>query len=226
MNSRYTTNEYEIVDDYTKIWIDAREANVQIEASSDDSTKLVFFENKKRRYGFEVQDGMLTIRLQKRRWYNYLKIGFEKSEIKICVPKSILEALFVKVNVGSVDISSIACSGDIDVQTKTGKVNIHDVLCNFFNSKGNTGSIELNNLTVTNSVCVKRNTGKVLLNNCIANKFFVRTNTGKVCGKLPIGTLFTVKTNTGKIEVPQIKIGEEVGAICEVKTNTGSVKFQ
>ena len=59
---------------------------------------------------------------QKTRWYNLLRIGFERSEIRICVPKSILEAFSIKATVGSVDIYSIVCNGDIDIETNTGNI--------------------------------------------------------------------------------------------------------
>ena len=95
MSARYVTNTYEITDAYKKILIDAKEGNVKIEASSDDSTKLVLFEDKKRPYVFDVQNGTLTVQLQKTRWYNLLRIGFKRSEIRIYVPKSILEELGV-----------------------------------------------------------------------------------------------------------------------------------
>ena len=55
MIAEYVTSTYEITDAYQKILLDAKEAKVEIEASSNDTTKLVFFEDKKRRYVFDVQ---------------------------------------------------------------------------------------------------------------------------------------------------------------------------
>ena len=226
MSARYVTNTYEITDAYKKILIDAKEGNVKIEASSDDSTKLVLFEDKKRPYVFDVQNGTLTVQLQKTRWYNLLRIGFKRSEIRIYVPKSILEELFVKSTVGSVEISSIVCKGDIDIQTNTGKANIYDILCKAFNSKANTGSIILNKLIAADRVSIKRNTGSVSLNDCNAREFFIKTNTGGVFGKLPSNTVFVVKTNTGKIEIPKATTGESISTMCEIRTHTGNIRFE
>ena len=225
MIAEYVTSTYEITDAYQKILIDAKEAKVEIETSSNDTTKLVFFEDQKRRYVFDVQNGTLTVRLQKTKWYNFLRIGFKRSEIKICVPESILEALTVKATIGCVAISSIVCTGYISVQTNTGKVTVCDTSCKAFHSKTGTGNVVLSKLMATDTVSLKCNTGKVSLNDCNAREFLVKTNTGNVFGKLPSNTVFAVKTHTGKIEIPKTAIGEVIGARCEIKTNTGNIKF-
>ena len=225
MIAEYVTSTYEITDAYQKILIDAKEAKVEIETSSNDTTKLVFFEDQKRRYVFDVQNGTLTVRLQKTKWYNFLRIGFKRSEIKICVPESILEALTVKATIGCVAISSIVCTADISVQTNTGKVTVCDTSCKAFHSKTGTGNVVLSKLMATDTVSLKCNTGKVSLNDCNAREFLVKTNTGNVFGKLPSNTVFAVKTHTGKIEIPKTAIGEVIGARCEIKTNTGNIKF-
>ena len=226
MSARYITNSYEIANVYNKISINAKEANVKIELSSDDITKLFFFEDKKRPYTFEIVEDTLIIKLAKSKWYNLLRVGFKRSEINVSIPKIILEAIHVKANVGFVDVSSIICNGNIDVTTNTGNLNIYDVSCQSFNSKVNTGNITLEKLNSTDSITVKSNTGKVLLNDCISKEYFIKNNTGSVCGKLPSGTIFEAKSNTGKIELPKLTIGEVITAKCEVKTNTGKIKFE
>ena len=46
---KYVTKTYELKDTYKKILINAKDADVKIESSDDDGTKLVFLENKKMR---------------------------------------------------------------------------------------------------------------------------------------------------------------------------------
>ena len=137
-----------------------------------------------------------------------------------------LETISISSNTGSVDISSIVCNGAIDVQINTGNINLEDVSCQTFHSKGNTGRISLNKLTATESIWVQRGTGKVLLNDCSAPEIFVKTNTGSVCGRLSSNMVFIARTNTGKIEIPRTPIGEAIGGRCEIKTNTGNIKFE
>ena len=224
---KYVTNTYEITNAYKKLLINAKDASVKIEPSNDDSTKLVFFENKKHPYVFSIEHDTLTIKLAKTRWYNFLRIGIERSEIRLCVPKTILERISASSNTGRVDILSITCNGAIDIRINTGKINLENVFCQAFNSKGNSGHIALNQLTATESISIKHNTGKVSLNNCSAPEIFVKTNTGNIYGKLPSGTVFVVKTNTGNIEIPnKAAIGEAINARCEVQTNTGNIKFE
>ena len=181
---KYVTNTYEITDTYKNLLINAKDASVKIEPSNDDSTKLVFFENKKHPYEFFIEDDTLTIKLIKTKWYNLLRVGIDHSKIRLYVPQSMLETISISSNTGSVDISSIVCNGAIDVQINTGNINLEDVSCQTFHSKGNTGCISLNKLTATESIWVQRGTGKVLLNDCSAPEIFVKTKTGNVRGKL------------------------------------------
>ena len=226
MSVRYFTNTGEVTDFYERILINAKEASVKIEPACDDSTKLVFFQKRKRPYSFDVQNGTLIIKLQKLKWYNFLSIGFNRSEIKIRIPKSILETLSIKATVGSIHISSIVCKGDIDIKMNTGKVSILDTNCKYFHLKGNTGKIELNKLTASDRISINQNTGNVSLTDCDCREFFVKTNTGNVYGKLPQGTLFLIKTNTGKVETPKMTIGETINAKCEIITHTGNITFE
>ena len=226
MIARYVTSTYEIADAYKEILLCAKEAKVKIEPSDDNSTKIAFFEKKKRPFEFFVEDGILTIKSTKSKWYHALKIGIDKSEIKLSIPKSMLEAISVNSNVGHVDISSITCKGTITVQTNTGKINLENICCKNLNSKGNTGAVSLNKIVAQDSIVIKRNTGKVLLNDCTSPDIFVKCNTGGVYGKLPSNTAFTVSTKTGKIQIPKPPVGEAIVGRCEIKTNTGKIIFE
>ena len=226
MFTRYVTNTYDITDTYKDIHIDAKDAKVVIEPSEDVNTKLVFFEKKRRPYDFFIVDGTITIKSTKTKWYHSLRIGIDRSEIKLYVPKLALKNISITATVGRVDIHSINCSEAIEIKINTGNIDLKNVSCKAFTSKGNTGYASLSNLTAEESVSIKRNTGKVLLNDCSAPEFFVKTNTGSVSGSLPSNTVFVVRTNTGKVETPKAPIGEIVGATCEITTNTGSVKFK
>ena len=226
MVKNYVTNAHQITEEYKKILLLAKDATVKIAPSDDCSTRLVFFEKKKRPYEFFIEDGVLTVKSTKTKWYRSLRIGIDRSKIELYVPKSMLEAVSIAANVGSVDVTAINCSGAIDIKINTGKINLEHVFCGRFESNGNTGSVTLGDFTAAESVSIKRNTGAVLLNDCKAPEIFVKTNTGKVCGKLPAGTAFSVKTKTGKIELPKAPVGEVITAGCEIKTTTGNIKFE
>ena len=187
---------------------------------------MICAENKKRAYEFFVVDDVLTIKSVKTRWYNFFRIGIDRSKIRLYVPKSMIETLSVISNTGCVDISSITCTGAIDIPINTGKINLESVSCQTFNSKGNTGCVSLNKLIATESISIKRGTGKVALNDCFSPEIFVKTNTGSVCGRLSSNMAFVVRTNTGRMEIPKIPIGEAIRGRCEIKTNTGNIKFE
>ena len=226
MIAKYVTNTYEIMDAYQSILIEAENASVNIEPSDNGETKLVVFEKKRRPYKFSALDGTLTVRSAKAKWYHRLRIGIDRSQIKLYVPASGLDDISVKSNVSHVDMSLVNCNGAIDISINTGRMKLEGISCKSFHSKGNTGSLALNNFTARESISIKRNTGKVLLNDCKSPEIIVKTNTGRVSGKLPTGTAFAVHTNTGKVELPKAPLGEAVCGRCEIKTNTGSVKFE
>ena len=224
--TKYVTNAYEITDVYKEILLNAKDAKVKIEPSSDDHTKLVFFEKERAPYAFSVQDGKLTVNAAKSKWYNFWRIGIDRSQITLCVPTSMLDTIWVRSTVGRVEICSITCTGAIDIQTNTGKINLEGVACKSLVSKGNTASVSLSKITAKERISIKCNTGKVLLDDCSAPEIFVKTNTGRVCGRLPSNIVLTARTNTGKIEIPQVPVGETIGGRCEIKTNTGSIRFE
>ena len=226
MNRSYIALTYEITDHYKAIMILAKDAKVSIEPSNDNNTKLAIYEKKRRPYSFFLQNDLLTIASTKTKWYHLLKIGIDRSEIKLYVPKLVLENITVRSNTGHINIASIACNGSISIQTNTGRISLENISCQAFDTKGNTGSLSLNKVFAKESIFIKLNTGNVTVNDCSATNIIIKTNTGRVCGKLPSNTVFTARTNTGKIDIPSAPIGEVIGARCEIKTNTGSIKFE
>lgn len=223
MIAEYVTNTYEIADRYKAIRLNAKEAKVKIEPSNDDKTTLVFFEKKRWPYEFFVQDNTLTIKQKKVKWFNF---SINHSQIRLCVPKAMLETISVRLNTGHIDICAIVCDATIDIQTTTGKVDASNISCKDFRLKANTGNANLEKLTAADSVCIENNTGNVVLNDCSAPAIFVKTNTGNVCGRLSADVVFAVNTNTGRAETPQPTVGERIGGRCEIKTNTGNILFE
>ena len=225
MAKKYVTSAHEIRDEYKAILLRAVHAKVKIEPSCDGVTRLSLFQKKKRPYDFFVQDGTLTVKPAKTKWYNRLRIGIDRSEITLSVPEA-LETVQVRSTVRCVNICSVSCEGEIDIQINTGNVSLENVSCKSLNSKGNTGSVSLNNVSAKESVSIRRNTGKVLLNGCSAPQIFVKTNTGRVQGKLMPNVAFTARSKTGKIELPKTPLGEAISGNCEITTITGSIKFE
>ena len=226
MYKRYVERIQVITDEYKKIVIFSKDASVNIEPTEEKYTKTIFFEKKRNPYKFTINQDTLIITPEKTKVFNLFRIGVDQSKISLYIPKSTIENLSITSNVGKVDINSITSEGNIDIQTNTGKINLKDVTCKKFESKGNTGSIFLKKVTAKESIFIKRNTGKVELNNCISPEIFIKNNTGKVCGALPSNTVFVTHTKTGQVEIPTPSIGELVGGRCEIRTNTCSINFE
>ena len=222
----YVTSTHTLTEAYTKIQILAKNAKVRIEPSDDGGSKLVLCEKKRYPYALSVQDGTLTVKPTKTGWLHALRIGIDRSEIRLFVPQSTLEEIAIKSNVGRIDLHSVICNGTIEIETNTGALHASEIACKSFRSKGNTGSASLCKCSAQESISIKRNAGSVLLNDCTAPDTFIKTNTGRVGGKLPSHTVFSVRTNTGRVKTPQASMGKEIGGRCEIRTNTGSIKFE
>lgn len=184
MFSKRVTSEYEVSSEYKKISIEIKNASVKIIPSDNEKTKMVFLENKKRPYEFFVEDGTLTVKPKKKKWYNLLSVGFKRDKISICIPNKACEELLLKCVTGKIELSSIVCGG-IFVKSNTANVSLNDC--------------------AAREICVKTNTGSVCGRLPKNTAFTCTSNAGKI--KIPkpnigetVKSRCEIKTNTGKIE--------------------------
>ena len=184
MTAKYVTNTFELTDTYKQILLDVKLARIQIEPSNDNRTRLVFFENAKQPHEFFIQDDTLTIKLTKRKWYHLFNLNVEHSQIKLCVPESMLETISVKSNVGHVDINSITCGKTIDIKLNTGRVLLNDCTAPEIFVKTNTGNV-CGRLPSNMVFAIRSNTGKVeipkaAIGEAIGGRCEIKTNTGNI----------------------------------------------
>lgn len=224
--SKPITNTYTITEPYKAVSLYTKNASVRIERAKDETTSIAFIEDKKRPYDCFVENGTLTVKLSRWKWYNLFHFCCRRAKITVCLPKEGCEELSISCVAGRVAVEDLTCKGDIDIQTTAGKIHADNVSCKAFTAKGNTAEIMFNHLSAGDRISIKNNTGGVALNDCRAREIFVRTNTGNVSGKLSPNTAFVCKTNTGKIAVPSSTVGEAISGSCEIKTNTGNIQFE
>lgn len=194
--------EYKIIENYENISVAVEKANIQINNSFDDQTKVEVLENKINACSCCVENEVLTVTRKKRKWYNFFCPSFKAPQITIYLPQKNIKFLHIKCKSGRILINDIKVNGDIDVKTNTTKTKICGVCCNSLSLKGNTAKFNLEKVDVKDKMDIKTNTGKVKLNHCRANEIFVKTNTGNVESSFLFYKSLFVKSNTGKIKIP------------------------
>lgn len=221
MKNKYETNTHEINYDFKKILIDVNTDDIVIEPTNEDKSKLIFFEVKKRKHIFSIEEDTLKISSYKKKWYQIFNFQFKREKINLYLPKITYDSILIKCNTGNVDVSSVKCSGDFEIKINTGETNLEDISCKNFKSRGNTGNIKLSNLITSEIINVKVNTGNIVFDKCEALDFFIKTNTGNIKGTLPKNKIIVVNKNH-KIEIPK----DLSNGKCEISTNTGKISLE
>lgn len=127
--------------------------------------------------------------------------------------------LDLSVSTGDVVVSGVACEGDIQINTTTGKTTLTDTKCKNLISAGTTGSILLKDTVATDMFSIGRDTGDVRFERADAAKIFVETDTGDVKGTFLTEKVFVATTDTGHVDVPTTATGGR----CEITTDTGDI---
>lgn len=148
----------------------------------------------------------------------------EKLRIKLSTGNILLEnvtagSLDLAVSTGKIEISSIACEGDISLKVSTGKSVMENVSCKNLVSNGSTGDISLKNVIATEKFDIKRSTGDVRFVLCDAAEIYVRTGTGDVEGSFVSDKVVFATTDTGDVRIPHTTVGGR----CEITTGTGNI---
>ena len=129
--------------------------------------------------------------------------------------------LDLSVSTGNVNVSGVACGGDVKINVSTGKTNISDTACNSVISTGSTGDISVKNVIAAEKISITRSTGDVRFDGADAAEIFVKTDTGDVTGSLLTDKVFITQTDTGSIDVPKTVAGGR----CEITTDTGDIRI-
>ena len=101
----FETNAYEIVDEFNKIEINAKTANINFQLAEDGECKVVCYENKKEKHLTSVDNGVLKINYtNEKRWYDYLHILSNSPKITVYLPDLDNITLTIKVSTGDVKL--------------------------------------------------------------------------------------------------------------------------
>ncbi len=238
--TKYQTNEYVIIDDFSNIEINSKTADITILPSQDGDNKVICFEDEKQSHVVNVSGDKLSIDYSdNRKWYQYINFNFNSPKITIYLNQTAYNSLVIKENTGDVTVNKDFNFNDIDIKVSTGDVKFLASVQNLIKIKTSTGNILLDSvtagdidLTVTtgkvnlssvnslNSIKINTNTGKVKVDGATCKKLISNGDTGDITIKNVIATdIFEIERDTGDVIFESSDAGE-----IYVETDTGNVK--
>lgn len=218
----YMEKTYPVGQTFTKIEIDAGEADIRFSPGKDGNCFVICEEPDKVTYTVTVENGTLKIAVDDRRtWADRLMLFSRTPAVTVCLSEDAYEALRIVSRTGDVSIPEGFTFGSIEVTLSTG-----DVACNASANgpvtiKTSTGDVACG-ACANGALRIETSTGDVRLNNCDAESIFIKTSTGDVSGTLRSEKVFAAKTSTGDVDVPDTVSGGR----CEITTSTGDIHIE
>ena len=234
----FETNSYEIVDEFNKIEINAKTANINFQLAEDGECKVVCYENKKEKHLTSVDNGVLKInRINEKQWYDYLYLLSNAPKITVYLPDLDNITLVIKVSTGDIKVPSdftfesisisgstchVKCCASSINQTKihvsTGDIIIENTTAKNYDLHVTTGDTKMTNVNCENIVSTG-STGDIKLNNLIASeKISIERSTGKVKFYRCDANELKIITSTGDVEGTLLS-----DKVFIVKSSTGDI---
>ena len=217
---RYETNQYEISEAYTDISVLTDAVDVELVLSENGKTGVVCHEQARLNHAVSVKDGVLVIeRVDTRKWYDYMGIGFGSSKITVSLPAGAYGALSVKLNTGDVAMAKDFSFTDVNIKATTGDIRLANLSTGSMAIKTSTGKITVKNVSCTGDVAIGVSTGKSCLTDVACKSLTSRGGTGDLTLKNVIASeRISIERGTGDVTFDACDAAE----LC-IETDTGNV---
>ncbi len=182
-NQEYTTNTYEITDDFENIIINVLTADIEILPSNDDKCKVEAYEEINRTHKIEVVNQRLTITPPKKEIIPPI-FNFDSPKITIYLPIKEYQILKIDASTGdalidkafsfnslNIDVTTgdvecyASCKENIIIKTTTGDIVLDNITASQIDLKATTGDVTVKNVNCTGDINVDLGTGKANLTN-------------------------------------------------------------
>lgn len=238
--SKLETSSYNITEDFGKILVNTKIADIKILPSEDNVCKIVCEEQTNAKHDVKVADGTLAIRLNdQRKWYEHIGFNFKTPMITVYLPQEKYCDVAIRNNTGDVELAKGFTFKSVDIDLSTGDVKILSSVTERIAVVSSTGDVALENISA-GSVEAHVTTGDVIAKNVTSKgDFDTSVTTGHVkmaevtCNNLNstggtgyaefknvvAGGRFTVKRTTGNVKLEACDAAELL-----IKVTTGDVK--
>ena len=197
------THEYVVEDAFSSISFDTDVTDIELKASEDGQSKLVFNEREKYYHHYTVNEGTLSVTsVNEYQWYENMWGFNSRITATLYLPTGEYNALSIK--------------------TDTGDVNLDTFTFNNVSVEGHTGDVALNNLTVKENFVANMSTGDITLkNSAVTGSINIEVSTGKIALEHVTSASGNFKSSTGKVVLTDYITPGHL----EVNTSTGDVNF-
>ncbi len=235
----YTTNTYQIEEEFTDVAIDVEISNISLIKAEEDQVKIVCNESKRTKYNISVANNTLMIETKNSyKWSSFFNFGaWKKEKLELYLPENLYNKLEVKNDMGNVvvnkeikfkEIKVESSTGNLElyasinkivVEMDTGNIKINDVNASTIDLKTSTGIHTLTNVTASSNIYLKTDTGPINLTGVRAVNLRINVETGRVkLNDVIASGRLDVTTSTGSVTLTDCDAGE-----IYIKTSTGTV---
>ena len=237
---RYENNSYDITEAYKNVSVFTDTADIVFVPSEDSVTRVVCYEAEKERHSVRVVDGTLVIeRINTKKWYDYIGIGFGSPKITVYMPAEEYGALLVKSSTGDTEIakdfkfasidvsestgnvkSAASVSGEVKIKTSTGYITLENMSAGSIDLSVSTGNVVASGIACAGSIEIEVSTGKTYLTDVTCKTLESEGDTGDITLKNVVaGERFSIERSTGDVKFEGCDAAEIF-----VKTDTGDVE--
>lgn len=228
MNSMtFTKNTYTVKDNFENIHIEAAEADVRFALSETGECYVDCIEGEKIYHTVEVKDDTLTIlRVDNRKWYEYIGVYWGRMEITLHLPQTEYEKLYIRTLSGDIEITDQYRFHDAEVYDTSGNIHFSADVKNELNAKTVSGILTVRGVK-PNRITAGSTSGDVTLFSIAAESLSVNATSGNLfltdvlCGELTTGNTSgdTVLTNVNAGSMKSESVSGEIKLTqCDGKT--------
>ena len=235
----YETRTYEINEGFSNIKLNTETADILFAVSSDDTCRVVCYEEENVKHSVLVQDGTLAVSVvDNRAWFEHIGISFHSPKVTVYLPQTEYVSLVIKESTGditlpkdftfgSMDLSlstghvdSLASSlGLMRIETSTGDIHLQNLSAGELDLTVSTGHVDVRSASCEGNVGVFVSTGKTELTDVSCNSFSSTGSTGNISLKNVLTEeKISIERSTGDVRLEGCDAGE-----LEIDTDTGSV---
>ena len=236
----FTTNTYEVRQQFHSISMDTDTADIQFVLSKDGKCKVECYEDKTAKHSVTVEEDTLVIRVANdKNWHVYVGIHFDSPKITVYLPQTQYASLFITEDTGRIEVPEDFAFDSVDIQSNTGDVAVLASARETMRIHTSTGYIRVGNVsagaldlsvstgdvTVSQAICkgdleVHVSTGKAEITDTQCQNLISTGNTGDISLKNVIAAgSFSITRSTGDVKFEKSDATELF-----IKTDTGDVR--
>lgn len=186
-NVSYAERTETLSEKFVNVDADSLSGGIELFPSSADECVIECSESDNVRFDIKVDgDTLMVKRIDTRKWYQFIRIGFSKEYIKIYLPQGEYK--------------------DIALKTSSGKIVVNDGLtCDNLTATSTSGSIRAYTLNAEDTIELYSTSGSVVADTITAKNLTTSSTSGKTTiGNLEISGALDANATSGNIEISQV----------------------